>query len=143
MKYTTEITINLPRERVVSLMDDPANLKKWQPTLQTFEHIEGEPGTVGAKTKLVYNEKGRKMEMVETITSHNLPDELAMKFEASGVHNVSESHFYDAGDKTKWIMENEFQFSGFMVLIGLFMRGAFPKETRASMQRFKDFAESV
>jgi len=30
MKYTSEVTINLPRDRVVELFDDPDNLPKWQ-----------------------------------------------------------------------------------------------------------------
>jgi hypothetical protein len=44
---------------------------------------------------------------------------------------------------TRWVMENEFRFTGWMVLMGIFMRGAFPKQTLKDMNRFKAFAEAA
>ena len=38
-------------------------------------------------------------------------------------------------------MENEFQFKGFMKLIGFFMPGAFEKQSFKYMKDFKAFAE--
>ena len=46
-------------------------------------------------------------------------------------------------DKTRWVMETEFKFSGMMRVMALFMRGAFPKQTRKMMDNFKQFAEGV
>jgi hypothetical protein len=143
MQYTTEITIDLPRTRVIELFDDPANLTKWQPGLQSFEPLSGTPGQPGARSRLVYEEKGRRMEMIETITSRNLPDEFAGTYEAPGVFNVMHNRFVEDGPHTtRWIADHEFRFSGFMRLAGLFMRGAFPKQTQATMQQFKAFAEA-
>ena len=42
MKYTCKLVINLPRERVVELFDDPDNLPRWMEGLQSFEHLSGE-----------------------------------------------------------------------------------------------------
>ena len=85
---------------------------------------------------------GRKVEMVETITKRNLPDEFSGTYEAKGVFNIQENFFKeDEPGKTKWITNSEFQFSGFMKLMGLFMPGAFKKETMKHMQSFKEFAE--
>ena len=66
--YTTTITIDLPRDKVVALFDDPGNLPKWQRGLQSFEPLSGQPGQVGAKSKLVFQMGKRRMEMIETIT---------------------------------------------------------------------------
>ncbi|MDO8649005.1 MAG: SRPBCC family protein [Candidatus Peregrinibacteria bacterium] len=41
MKFTHEVTINLPVARVVELADNPDNLKYWQPELVSFEHFTG------------------------------------------------------------------------------------------------------
>lgn len=49
MKYESELVIDLPRERVIELFDNPDNLPKWQEGLQSFEHISGEVGQPGAK----------------------------------------------------------------------------------------------
>ena len=142
MRYTSEIDIDLPRERVIKLFNNSENLSKWQPGLQNFEHLSGEPGQPGAKSKMLYDEGGRKIEMIETITAQNFPETFSATYEAKGVKNRIENRFEEIGpDSTRWVMENEFQFSGFMRIMALFMRGAFPKQTLAQMGNFKQFAE--
>ena len=143
MKYAVEISINLPRERVIELFDSTENLKKWQEGLQSFEHISGEPGQIGAKSKLMFDMKGRKIEMIETITSRNLPREFSGTYEAKGVFNSIENHFYELGKKTRWVAENEFKFSGMMMIMSIFMRGSFRKQTLKTMEAFKTFAENA
>ncbi|MFQ5507583.1 MAG: SRPBCC family protein [Planctomycetota bacterium] len=51
--YTVEVDIDLPRERVIELFDNADNLYKWQPGLQSFEHLSGEPGQPGASSRMV------------------------------------------------------------------------------------------
>ncbi len=143
MKYVCEVSLDLPRDRVIELFDSTENLYKWQPSLQSFDHLSGEPGHPGAKSKLVYLEGKRRIEMIETITRRNLPDEFSGTYEAKGVKNVVINRFLDESGKTRWITEQEFQFSGVMKLIAPFMRGAFPKQTRKFLNQFKDFAESA
>ena len=142
MKYTVETEINLPIARVVELFDDPENLKHWQPGLISFEPISGTPGQPGAKSKLKYKMGKRDIEMVETITVRNLPDEFSGTYEAKGVFNIVKNYFRPVSEsKTKYINENEFQFKGFMKLIGFLMPGAFRKESEKYLLQFKEFAE--
>ena len=52
------------------------------------------------------------------------------------------NRFTDLGDgRTKWEMDSEFRFSGFMKVFAFFIQGAFPKATQKSMNMFKEFAE--
>jgi hypothetical protein len=142
MKYTVETEINLPIARVVELFDDPENLKNWQPGLISFEPISGTPGQPGAKSRLKYKMGKRDIEMIETITVRNLPDEFSGTYEAKGVFNIVKNYFRAVSEnKTKYISENEFQFKGFMKLIGFLMPGAFRKESEKYLQQFKEFAE--
>lgn len=142
MKYTVETEINLPIARVVELFDDPENLKHWQPGLISFEPISGTPGQPGAKSKLKYKMGKREIEMIETITVRNLPQEFSGTYEAKGVFNIVKNYFRPVSDnKTKYINETEFQFSGFMKLIGFLMPGAFRKESEKYLRQFKEFAE--
>lgn len=145
MRYTCEVTIERPRERVIELFDNPDNLSKWQSGLRSFEHVSGEPGQPGAMSKLVYDEGGRRMEMIETITTRNLPDEFSGTYDAPGVHNRMSNHFYEDGpDRTRWVADSEFQFTNLMMkAMGFLMRGAFPKRTQEMMEKFKAFAEST
>lgn len=143
MRYTCEITIDRPRDQVVALFEDPANMKQWHPTLKSFEPISGQPGEVGSQSRLVYDMNGREMVMTETITKQAFPDSFSAVYDTGNVHNVMDNHFYAEGDKTRWVTTSEFQFSGWMRLMALFMREAsFKKETLATMERFKTFAES-
>ena len=88
MKYNCEIEIDLPLNRVIELFDSTENLYKWQPGLISFEHLSGEPGQVGAKSKLQYKMGKREIEMIETITERKLPDELSCTYDAKGVFNI-------------------------------------------------------
>ncbi|MEX0967617.1 MAG: SRPBCC family protein [Bacteroidia bacterium] len=143
MKYTNEVIINLPRERVVELFDNPDNLKHWQPGLKSFEHISGEAGKPGAKSQIKYEMGKRKIEMVETIIKRDLPDEFSAVYETKGVWNEQRNLFIPIGpDKTRYLSEAEFRFSGFMKLIGWLMPGAFKKQSQKYLDDFKTFAES-
>jgi uncharacterized membrane protein len=143
MKYSLEIVIDKPRPKVVELFKNSENLPKWQPGLINFIPISGEAGKPGAKSKLEYDMNGRKIEMIETITVNNLPDEFSGNYETKGVFNTYQNFFYEEGsDKTKWVTVSEFQFSGIMKLMGFFMKKSFPKETQKFMNRFKEFVEN-
>lgn len=49
MEYRNEVTINLPVDRVIELMDDPENMKEWQPGLLRYELLSDNPHEEGAK----------------------------------------------------------------------------------------------
>lgn len=141
MKYQVEVTLDLPRRRVVELFDDPYNLAKWQPGLQSFELLEGEAGQAGARSRLVYDMRGREIEMIETVEKRALPHTFTGTYEADGVWNRVENHFFEEGpERTRWLADVEFKFSGLMRVAALFMRSSFRKQTAENMKRFKEFA---
>ena len=143
MKFTVKIKINLARNKVIELFDSTENLKKWQPGLLSFEHQSGTPGEVGAKSRLQYKTGKREIEMVETITVKNLPDEFSGIYEAKGVRNEVKNYFYKVDKNTnKWVSENEFRCSGFIKIIAFFMPGSFKKETMKYLEYFKEFTEN-
>ncbi|XOV67890.1 MAG: SRPBCC family protein [Fluviicola sp.] len=142
MKYKNEVIINAPREKVVALFDDPKNLKEWQPGFVSMELIEGELGKVGSKHKLLYKMGKREIEMIETITKRNLPDQFSGTYEAKKVFNAIDNHFEDLGDgTTKYWAENEFRLSGSMKIFGWLMPDAFKKQSQKYMDDFKAFVE--
>ena len=143
MKYTCETTINKPREKVIELFDNPDNMKKWQPDLISFEHVSGEPGQAGAKAKLRYRMGKREFDMIETITVHDLPDEFSGSYQAPNVFNTFVNKFEAVDENTtRWLTESDFQFSGLMSIMSVFMGSKMRKSTETFMNRFKEFAES-
>lgn len=143
MKYTCEIEIEKPISRVIELFDDPDKMSEWMEGLISFEHLSGEAGQVGAKSKLVFQMGKRQVEMIETITVRNLPDEFSGTYDAEGVHNIVKNKFVALSDtKTKYISEQEFQFKGFMKVVGFLMPGAFKKQSMKYLTNFKTFVEN-
>lgn len=143
MKYTNEVIINLPVSRVVSLFDNPDNMKFWQPGLISFENISGTPGQPGAKSRLRYKMGNREIEMIETVVTRNLPQEFSGIYEAKNVHNIQVNRFVPIDDNTtRYLSESEFRFSGMMKLFAWMMPGAFKKQSQKYLDMFKEFAES-
>ncbi len=144
MKYSHSIIIELPRNRVIELFDNPDNLAKWQPGLLKFEHLSGEPGQPGAKSRILYQMGKRKTEMIETVVLRELPDKFHGTYEANGVFNIQENYFKEVDESsTQWTSVSEFKFKSFaMKLIGWLMPGAFKKQSYKFMVYFKEFAEA-
>lgn len=142
MKYTCEIIINKPIDEVVEKFDSVDNMKEWMPGFQSYEVIEGTIGEVGCKAKLLFDMGKRKIEMIETITVKNLPQEFSGTYDAQGVHNIVKNYFEKTSDtSTKYTTYQEFQFKGFMKIIGFLFPGAFKKQSMAYLENFKKFVE--
>lgn len=142
MKYNCEIRIDVPRHKVIEFFDSFENMKHWQEGLVSYEHLEGQAGHPGAKTRLKYKMGKRELEMVETITVRNLPDEFSGTYEAKGVWNEVKNYFLEDGDKTHWKTDNEFRFLNVtMKIMGWLMPGAFKKQSMKYLEDFKRFAE--
>jgi len=143
MKYQKSVIIDVPIDRIVEIFEDPEHIKQWQPGLQKIEPISGNPGTEGARTRLVYQIGKRSFEIQETILNKSLPHDLTIRYQAKGVRNTVQNTFESLNPyATRWITENEFKFSGLMKLMGFFMSKAFKKQTEKHMHLFKAYAEN-
>ena len=144
MRYTVDVVIDKPVEEVAALFDSPENLLKWMEGLQKFEHLEGTPGEVGAKSKLYFKMGNRDIEMIETITVRNLPEEFGGTYEADGVFNKNIMSFKSTGsDQTRVSMDTEFQMQNLaMKIMAFFMPGMFKKQSKKNLEAFKEFAEA-
>lgn len=143
MKYQVTVDIDVPRERVVALFTDRGNYEKWQPALVLCEHLEGEVGKVGSKTKVVHKMGRKKVEMLETIEQQNLPETQTLTYVAGSVWNQVTNRFDAIDDsRTRLTMDSEFQCQGFMRVLARIFPGAFKKESLKHLRRFKEYAES-
>jgi hypothetical protein len=142
MKYVSEIEIDLPRETVLAKFEDSANLKHWLRGLVSVELLEGVPGHPGARSRYVFQMGKRRVEIIQTVTKRNPPDEFDAIFETPGMWNAEKNRLVALGpSKTKWIAESEFRMSGFMKVIGFLMPGSFRKQSQQHLEDFKAFAE--
>lgn len=143
MTYDITVTITKGRDDVIRYFDDPASIPKWQPTFQSLEVTEGEPGATGSKTRLLYTRGRGTMEMMETIEERAFPERFTAIYEGKNVWNRCVNTFTEGENgHTTWTMANEFRCRGFMKVFIAFFPGLFEKETLASMTRFKEFVET-
>lgn len=142
MTYTTEVIIHLPRQKVLELFDSEENLYKWQIGLQSIKTLSGEPGQEGTRSMMVYEARKGSLQITETITRKNFPDEFFCRYESRGVKNEMYNYFEEDGDHTLWRTVNVFKFRGMMALMAPFMKSAFSNNTLLNMERFKSFAEN-
>jgi hypothetical protein len=143
MRYTIEINVQKPRSKVIELFDDPQNLPKWQKGLVSFEHLSGERGHPGAKSKIRFQMGKRRIDMIETITKRDLPQEFSGTYEADGVWNSMENYFEEtATGETRWVSKIEFRATRLPMKLMMFLApGMFKKQSFSFMKAFKEFAE--
>lgn len=112
MEFSHEVVINKDREEVWKIFDNPDNLKKWQPTLKSFEPQSGQPGQVGATSKLIYEENGREIVLTETIKSRDYPQEFSGSYSSSHATNNLTNKFLTLDDGAmKWVMNRFKEFA--------------------------------
>jgi hypothetical protein len=142
-EYTVEVEIALPRDRVIELFDNTDNLCKWQTGLRSFQHISGQSGQPGAKSKLIFVNGRHTIELIETVTVRNLPDEFSGTYEWPGGRNTLRNHFIELGPaRTKWESTCAYEFSSVMLkMMGFFCPGMFRRQNLSFLRNFKAFAE--
>ena len=146
MKFNCQVEINQPIEKVIDLFDNHENMKHWQDGFVSFEHLSGRPGQVGAKSRIIYEfgKKGKTMELIETITVNNLPDEFSGTYEHKHMTNNMVNRFKSLGpNKTRWDAELHYtKLNGLMIkMMAFLMPGMFKKQTQKWLDQFKVFAE--
>lgn len=144
MKFHIEIVVDISFAKLLDLFENPENLKRWQPNVISFTPLSGQIGQVGATAEIRYDMVVKKIVMKETILKRNIPDEFVLRYDSDGVSNTVTNNFKEiAPNKTRWIMQNNFQFKGLMKYAALALKGVFKKQTELTMERFKKFAEQI
>lgn len=143
MKYTSQIIIEVPLEHFIKKFDSHENMKHWQRGLESFEHVTGDPGEIGAKMKLNYNFGKRKIILLETITESQLPKELHMHYDTKGMHNIQQNYFEQTPEGfTKWVCKSEFiPTNFFMHFMMVLAPNSLKKQSITYLNDFKNFAE--
>ena len=148
VKYTEEIEINANIDTVVALFDNPYNMQKYMDGIESYTVLSGNLREVGTKAEIVatYIEKDvvkRRIVMIEEIITNNLPEEKKVTYTSDEVYNIVTNRIIKISDnKTKFINEQEFQFKGFMKVMGFFMPNAFKQQSRIYLKNFKEFVEN-
>jgi uncharacterized membrane protein len=144
MKLRKEITIDADRETVWRIFDDPEYTRKWQPALKSQTHLSGTPDEAGAKYELIYDNDGRELRAVITLTEMRKFEFMAAILDSDWMRTTIENRFESLdGNRTLWVLEHEYRFRGFHQLVALFLRKSMRSRCDDEMHRFKELVESA
>ena len=143
MKLKFEAKIKASRDLVWAIFDNPDNLSRWQPTLESFTHLAGDPGQPGAVSELVYNENGKKVTMTETVTERRKPHFMAGTYDNDRATSLIVNHFEEIdANTTRFISYSNMNFKGIMTLLSLFVARSIRARVEADLSRFKLLVET-
>ena len=142
--YTVSVEIDLPRNEVIEKFSNVENLYHWQNGLQSVEHISGEPGQEGSLTKMIYDDGGNRIELLETILQNNLPDSFDGFYSWGHGENTLKNRFMEISpNRTLWESTCCYKMNTlFLKLMGLLMRGKFISQNQKFLDNFKAFCET-
>jgi uncharacterized membrane protein len=141
--FEYEVEINRPVGEVYREFNDPDNLPRWLTGLQRIEPVSGPPGEVGSVSRHVYLEKGRIVELIETVTAVEPEKHFAGRIEGQGVDCAIHVDFIDRGDKTGVRMGSEFRPRGLMMKLMMpFFKGHVRKRQEGDLRKFKELVEA-
>lgn len=144
MLTETKVIINKPIKEVWEFFKDPDNLVLWLSGFQRFEHISGTPGTVGAKAKHHFLEKGKELildgELTEVIPEKRITGTL----DSSMMLNTVTNSFNGLeNSQTELSISSDTQFKGFLwKQLGPLMKGEFKKRQERDLQTLKHLLEN-
>ena len=144
MLTETKIMINRPVKEVWDFFKNPDNLVRWLSGFQKFEHVSGTPGTVGAKAKHHFLERGKELVLDGELTEVVEEKRIIGILDSSMMLNKVTNSFTDMGnDQTEVSLSSDTQFKGFLwKQVGPLMKGEFKKRQEKDLQTLKDLLEN-
>jgi len=144
MLTQSTVIIDRPIKEVWEFFKDPNNLKLWLGGFQRYEQVSGTPGTVGAKAKHYFIERGKELVLDEEIIEVIPEKKFLGTLGSSMMVNTVTNYFNDLGNnKTEYSLSSDTQFKGFFwKQVGPLMKGEFKKRQENDLQKLKQVLES-
>ena len=144
MLTQSTVIIDRPIKEVWEFFKDPNNLKLWLGGFQRYEQVSGTPGTVGAKAKHYFIERGKELvldeEIIEVIPEKKFLGTLGSPM----MVNIVTNYFNDLGNnQTEYSLSSDTQFKGFFwKQVGSLMKGEFKKRQENDLRKLKQVLEN-
>ena len=137
------ITINQPVETVWDKFMNPDNLKHWLTGFISAEHISGEIGKAGSVSKLKFKERGKELEVTETVLAVKPAQQYTINMTSTAFDTETDIRFISFGSRTEMIQTVQFLPKQFMMKLMMpLIKGAMKKRMENELLRFKNFVEA-
>ncbi|HVG41898.1 MAG TPA: SRPBCC family protein [Chitinophagaceae bacterium] len=140
IKVTT--TINATPQKVWEQFMNPDNLKHWLTGFLSAKHLSGTIGEAGSISQLKFMERGKEMEVTETVLFSNPNRQYTFRMESASFSTQNDIRLISFGNRTEIIQTAQFQPNGFfMKLIIPFIKGEMKKRMLNELLKLKNFIE--
>ena len=140
--YNAEVMVNKPVTEVFRKYNDPGTLSKWIPEMKSLEIIEIKSGMVGTKMKMIIENEGQKMELMEEVIAFEENKLIGLTFNAGAMNKVDHVEFIASGETTT--IKGTYTYTGsnlfYKSLFSLF-KGQFQSIDQSYLNNFKAFVE--
>ena len=142
MNYQGEITIAADPEFVWRIFDDPESTHIWQPSLKTHTQLSGVPGEVGSVYELLYDNNGRDIKAIATLTEKREYEVMSSTVDTESSISTIVNRFEPVGDnQTRWIFSIEYHFKGAYRIVAFFLRRTMRNRVANEMRNLKQLVE--
>ena len=142
IKYTTEVEINKPIEEVFTVFEDPQTLKKWLPEVKSIEPIDVKEDKIGSTYKMIVENEGQEMIMIEKITTYIPNQKMTFQFDSDQMLKTDDFNFTSNGTTTKMVQHSRVRSKSYMMgCLFPYFKGTFTSISQGYMNRFKKLVE--
>ncbi|BAX81500.1 SRPBCC family protein [Labilibaculum antarcticum] len=141
-EYQLETTINRPLAEVFQLFNDHNRLSEWLTEVQSFEPITETENRIGSRYKMMVDNDGKIVELIETLTDYKENEMVETEFVAGWMHKYNHFTFSESENGTKIIAHYSIEGTNpFAKSLFLFFTKSFQEVDGTNLARFTTFAE--
>lgn len=142
VKYTAEIEIDKPIEKVFEDFQNVELMKKWLPEIKSIEPIEVKEGVIGSTYKMVVTNRGQEIVMIEKITDYIQNKKMTFQFDSDQMIKIDDYNFIANGDTTKMVQNCTVNSKSYMMgCLFPYFKGSLKDLSLSYMNRFKNEVE--
>ena len=139
----TYVTVKAPAEQVWKILMDPGKLPGWLTGFISIQHLSGEPGKAGSKSKMVFLQRGKKMEVQEEVVKVNPHREYIFKIVHPSMFTYNSIGLSVNGGETSLEQVSELHPQNFLVkLVMPFMKNNLRKVMQHDLNKLKNIIEN-
>ena len=136
--YMTEVTINVPVQKVFTGFTDAGKMGRWIPGFERIEYIGGIMMGQGTRLRLVLNNNGKQTTAIQEIKKIRWNKLIEYTLDEKRITVSTTVKFIPGNGSTIVITENEVYGNGFLWKTFLpFMKPAISAKARKSQEMFK------
>ena len=142
-KITYSIEMQSPVEIVFGYLENPEHIKEWVDGLVEMELLTNGGSRVGAKTRQVHVEHGRRIELFEEVLAYEPNQRVKIKAETEGFWLTAEYKLHPVNGGTRIDYEAETHLeSWFMKLMSPIVHRASRQKVIGDLGRLKTLVEA-